>query len=149
MATIYLSGLKLAHKLRNIDTKHFDDFLTKAMIKGAANLWLYSDTRKTKFVMTFPLLKILGHEIAMQNWLDNSKRVLWPARCLAFFGSFRLGEILSQRDSSFGPETLMWNNVQIFESHAIIRIRFPKYMRARKGDFLDIFPLRAAVPWRA
>jgi hypothetical protein len=144
-ATIYLSDLK--HKLRGIDVKHFDDFITRAMIKGAANLSLYSDiAKKSKFVMTFPLLKLLGREIASQSWSDNSKRVLWTASCLAFIGSFRLGEILSPRDNSYDPETLTWSNVQIFKSHAIIHVRFPKNLRARKGNFVDVFSFPRLLP---
>jgi hypothetical protein len=87
----YLSDLKLAHKLRDLDCSHFDDFFTKAMIKGAGNLLLYTNiVRKAKFVLTFPLLKLLGHEVAKSDWSVDSKRVFWAACCLAFFGSFRL-----------------------------------------------------------
>ena len=146
-ATIYLSDLKLAHKLRNLNTTIFEDFFLKSMIKGASNLSLYSDiTSKTKFVMTYPLLKIVGHEIATSNWSEDSKRVLWTACSLAFFGSFRLGEILSQKETEFNPETLTWNNVKIFKSHAIVHIRFSKNFRTRSGDFVDIFPFPGCCP---
>jgi hypothetical protein len=146
-AAIYLSDLKLAHKLRNLDTAHFDDFFVKSMLKGASNLMLYSVIiNKSKFVMTFPLLKIVGHEIAKSNWTEDSKRVLWSACSLAFFGSFRLGEILSRKETVIHPETLTWNNVKIFETHAIVHIRFPKNLRARSGDFVDIFPYPGCCP---
>ena len=48
--------------------------------------------------MTLELLKILGHEIAKTDWPENSKQVLWCACTTAFFGSFRLGEILPKSE---------------------------------------------------
>jgi len=36
-------------------------------------------------------LKIVGNEIAKSDWSENSKRVVWTAACMLFFGSFRGG----------------------------------------------------------
>jgi hypothetical protein len=145
--SIYLSDLKLAHKLRDLDCSHFEDFFTKAMIKGASNLLLYTDIiKKAKFVLTYPLLKLLGHEIAKSEWSVDSKRVIWTACCLAFFGSFRLGEILCIKDNVFSTENLTWENVQFFDTHAVVNIRFPKTIRGSKGDFVDIFPFSGCCP---
>ncbi len=112
------------------------------MIKGAKNLNLYSNIFKpAKFVMTFPLLKILGHEIAESKWTDKSKIVVWAACCVAFFGSFRLGEILPGGNSS-SPKTLTWDRVHFTDSgSAIINIRFPKAIKKPQGDFVDIFKI--------
>ncbi len=65
------------------------------MLKGAKNLATYNEIFKpAKFVMSFHLLKLIGHEIAKSNWDKDKKLVIWTACCIAFFGSFRLGEIL-------------------------------------------------------
>jgi hypothetical protein len=120
---IYLSDLKLAHKLRNLDSSQFDDFFIKSMLKGAERLLLYSTIcKRTRLVLTYPLLRLLGNEIAVSDWSDDSKRTFWTTCCLAFFGSFRLGEILSPSESNFSRETLTWENIQIFEDHAVIHI---------------------------
>ena len=120
------------------------------MVKGAERLLLYSDICKTtKLVMTFPLLKLLGNEIAQSNWSVDSKRTFWTACCVAFFGSFRLGEILSSRESEYGHETLSWDDVQIFEDHAVLHIQAPKSIRSSKGDFVDIFPAPTCCPFEA
>ncbi len=148
--SIYLSDLKLAHKLRNLDSSQFDDFFVKSMLKGAEKLLLYSTIcKKTRLVLTYPLLRLLGNEIAVSDWSDDRKRTFWTACCLAFFASFRLGEILSPSESSFSRETLTWDNIQIFEDHAVIHIRFPKSLRSKRGDFVDIFPFHGCCPLSA
>jgi hypothetical protein len=66
---VYLSDLKLAHELRNKNTDAFDDFFFKKMLKGADHLKVYSDIKnKTKLVMSFQMLRILGHEIVKNDW---------------------------------------------------------------------------------
>jgi hypothetical protein len=46
------------------------------MLKGAKNISLYTKIYKLqKFVMTLPLIKLLGHEIASSNWDPASKLV--------------------------------------------------------------------------
>jgi hypothetical protein len=106
------------------------------MIKGAKNLKLYSNIFKpAKFVMTFPLLKILGHEIANSGWSEESKTVVWAACCVAFFGSFRLGKILPGNTTK-SQETLTWDRVHFSDSgSAIINIRFPKAIKKTTGGF--------------
>ncbi len=113
------------------------------MIKGAENLSLYSNiTKHAKLVMTLPLLKILGHEIATSNWSTDSKRVFWSACCVAFFGSFRMCEILSKSESSYSTETLTWDWVNLsVHGIATIQVRFPKSNSKCKSDFIDLFAI--------
>jgi hypothetical protein len=83
----------------------------------------------------------LGHEIAESNWANESKIVVWAACCIAFFGSFRLGEILPDKNSN-SPELLTWNRVHFTDSgSAIVNIRFPKANKKPQGDFVDIFKI--------
>jgi hypothetical protein len=63
-----LSDLNIAHKLKSLDTENFTDFFVNSMLKGAKNLALYSNiSKKARLVMTFPLLKLIGHAIAETN----------------------------------------------------------------------------------
>jgi hypothetical protein len=92
--------------------------------------------------MSFPLLKIIGHEIALSNWSMDSKLVFWTACCVAFFGSFRLGEILPKSEAN-NPETLSWNQIKFTNmSSVVINIRFPKVIRNNAGDFVDMFEIK-------
>jgi hypothetical protein len=81
------------------------------------NLDFYSAIAKgARKALSFPLLKILSHETALTNWTDIKKQVVWTAMSVAFFGSFRLGEILSENPTKFNSaETLMWSDVKFSE----------------------------------
>jgi hypothetical protein len=141
---VYISDLKLAHKLRNLQCPFENDVFIPLMLKGAKNLATYNEICKpAKFVMSFHLLKIIGHEVAKSNWDKDRKLVIWTACCVAFFGSFRLGEILPRDNSENSWECLKWNQV-IFtqKKSAIINIKFPKVFRNIKGDFIDLFEIK-------
>ena len=140
---VYISDIKLAHRLRDKKIEFDNDFFINSMLKGAKNMSLYSNKYKSKkFVMTFPLLKLLGHEIASSNWDPASKLVFWAACCTAFFGSFRLGEILPKSEKT-EPETLTWDRVRFTQKNSIvINIKFPKVIRDHAGDFVDIFEIK-------
>jgi len=139
---IYLSDLKLAHCLRNAKTDIFDDFFVKKMLKGADHLKMYNKIKnKTKLVMTFQMLRILGHEITKTDWTIEKKRIFWSASCLAYFGSFRMGELLA-KERGGGLEDLKWSDVKFRKDGSIlINIRFPKVVKNTQGDFADIFPI--------
>jgi hypothetical protein len=140
---VYLSDFKMAHKIRNLEAKFENDYFINAMIKGARNMLLYSTiAKRSRFVMSFPLLKLLGHEIATSNCSQDSKSVFWTACCVAFFGSFRLGEILP-RSNEQEPETLTWNQIKFTKnSSVVINTRFPKVIRGNSGDFVDLFEIK-------
>jgi hypothetical protein len=147
MVNVYLADLKLAHKLKNVDSSQFNYFYLKSMIKGTERLALYSTIcKKTRLVLSYPLLKLLGNEIAVSDWSNDSKRIFWTASCLAFFGSFRLGEILSPNNLIFSRETLTRDDIQFFKDHAIINIRFPKSLRSKRGILWIFSPSLTAVP---
>jgi hypothetical protein len=116
--------------------------MVKTMLKGAKNLDFYSAIAKgARKALSFPLLKILSHETALTSWTDIKKQVVWTAMSVAFFGSFRLGEILSENPTKFNSaETLMWGDVKFSEDVITITIKIPK-SRNPKGDFIDMFAL--------
>jgi hypothetical protein len=111
------------------------------MIKGAENLTLYSNiAKRARLVMSYPLLKIIGHEVGNCKWSNQSKRVFWTAFCVAFFGSFRMGELLSPNETSYSTETLTWDCVRFVSSEsAVLQIKFPKSSKLGSGNFMDIF----------
>jgi hypothetical protein len=113
------------------------------MLNGAENLTFYSDKKQNqKNVMTLPLLRVLGHKLIKSNWSDHSKLVIWGSCTTAFFGSFRLGELLSKSDSKFNPyETLLWKDIQFLEdgSAKIHNKKVPK-TRTLGGETISLFP---------
>ena len=76
--------------------------------------------------MSLPLLKLIGHELAKSDWAVDKKATVWAACTTAFFGSFRLGEILSKSKNMIPAETLLWSNMSFRDNSVIIYIRIPK-----------------------
>ncbi len=75
-----------------------------------------------------PLIRIMGHEIAKSDWSDHSKSVVWCAAFVAFFGSFRFGELVSKSENVYSEhETLLWKDIQFFDDNSIrIHNKVPK-----------------------
>jgi hypothetical protein len=138
----YLSSLLFFHKLRKLDESGFTSFIVKTMLKGAKNLEFYTDlTKPTRKAMSFPLLKILSHEIASKNWDPERKQVIWTAMVTAFFGSFRFGEILSKSENAYNEnETLLWRDVIFSKGAVTITVKLPKNRKAC-AEYIDLFSL--------
>ena len=137
----YLSSIETVHKLKNLCVKNFDNFLISAVIKGAENLRFSNCVMKPhRLAMSIQILKLLGHEISSSDWSINSKCVCWSACCVAFFGSLRLGEMLSNSERNFDPSCILrWEDVKFIGTESILlHIRLPK-SRAQEGEFVDIF----------
>jgi hypothetical protein len=59
-----------------------------------------------------------------------------------FFGSLRMGELLSDNEYTFPMETLTWNCVSFTPDASVsIRIKFPKTCMAGKSQFVDLFKI--------
>jgi hypothetical protein len=137
----YVSQLKLIHELRNIDFSAFKSFLCKTQVRGAQNLAFYNNVQTgNKKIFTLPLLRLMGHEIAKCDWSVHSKSVIWSAALLAFFGSFRFGELVAKSESKFNVhETLLWKDIQFFDDNSIrIHNKIPKN-RTQNGEYISLF----------
>jgi hypothetical protein len=137
----YLSSSATVHELRGYATNECFNPIVKRVVKGAENLGFYkciaSESRK---VMTLPLLKLLGHEIAKTSWSEDSKQVFWTACVTAFFGSFQFGELLSSSEWGFNKdETLLWSDVTFSDNSVLIHVKISK-SRATHGEYIDLFP---------
>jgi hypothetical protein len=87
------------------------------------------------------LLKILGHQISISSWGEDSKRLFWAASVVLFFGSFRVSEILAKYEFSFDPlTTLTWEDIVFFKNSVRIFIKFPKIF-IKGGISVDLFPV--------
>jgi hypothetical protein len=137
----YVSSLATVHKLRNLDDKICNNFLTKRLIQGVQNLELYeTEPSHTRKVMTLPLLIILGNQIATTDWVDSSKQIVWTAALLAYFGCMRFGELLPNNKHSFCPDdTLLWSDIKSLDENSfLIHVKTPN-SKAKEGEFVDIF----------
>jgi hypothetical protein len=81
----YVSSLHTTHNLINVKTDIFKNPIIKLMLKGAENT-CKNTLKPTRKVVTIPILKLIGHEMAGLDWSSYSKQV--SACCTSFFGSY-------------------------------------------------------------
>jgi hypothetical protein len=138
----YISSLALFQKFRNMDSSNCYSFNTKMVLQGAKNLEFYKEIAKpSRKAVTYPLLKVLCHQIASANWSKHNKQVFWTALTVAFFGSMRFGELLAPHQNQFNcKETLVWEDISFQNDSVIINIKVPK-TRISKGEFVDLFEI--------
>lgn len=136
----YVCAIATLHKIQNLPDTFSNSYLLKLAIKGAQNLELYSSkSSHNRMAVTLPLLKIIGSKIAQTNWSSLNKQVFWSACCLAFFGSFRMGELLSKFENKFdSATTLLWSDIKIKQDCCIVHIKSPKSGNPN-GEYVDIF----------
>lgn len=78
--------------------------------------------------MSLPLLKILGHALVLSELSTLDKKVAWAIFCLAFYGSLRMGEILSAREAAFDSvDSFLWSDIiWVKHDHVILHFRNTK-----------------------
>jgi hypothetical protein len=138
----YISSIAFLHRLNNLDPSGCESFLTTIALQGAVNLEFYNNMAKNvRKVMTLPLLRILGHQLASSQFSKFDIQIYWSACLLAFFGSFRFLELLPPNSSNFHEnEALLWKDIAFKEDSVILKIKIPK-SRAPQGELVDLFEI--------
>jgi hypothetical protein len=138
----YIASFALYQKFRKMDTSSCFSFHTKMMLQGAKNLEFYRELAKpSRKAVTYPLLKILSHQIALSNWTKHTKQVFWTSLAVAFFGSMRFGELLAPHSKSFNSkETLLWEDISFQEGSVVINVKISK-TKNLKGEYIDLFEI--------
>ena len=133
----YVSGLKALHSLEDLDTKVFDDNITKAIINGASHLHPKPVSRRRS--MSIPLLKILVSRISSSSLPDLQKKLAVFLAVAGFMGGFRLGELLAPRRFDFDPgSTCLYNDISVRQEFISVTIKSPKVSKAGQ-DVIDLF----------
>jgi len=142
----YLASITMLHKLKGYTDFTISDTMMAMILRGAGNLVLASPTQphNSRRVMSLPLLRHFGHKLAMANWHSMTTQCMWTAGLLAFFGTIRMGELLSGSESTFDESTtLTWGDVLYREEDDsfLLHLKIPK-SAVREGEFVDIFPFK-------
>ena len=139
----YFLSLVCLHKLRGFTTFEINNSMVDAILRGAGNLLMSSPNppTNTRRVVTIPVLRHLGHKLSSSGWSAETIQNIWTAALLAFFGSMRMGELLSPREDEFDPTaTFTWACVKYRPDNSfLLHIKMPK-MGTVEGEFVDIFP---------
>ena len=113
----YLSAIKFLHKLRNYDVL-FDTNkgVLSLTLTGIKNFQMANNpgTSLQRRVITFPVLRLLGHEIFSSDLVKHDKLLIWSVSTLAFFTCCRLGEIIFQTKKNFDKTSnFIWKRLKV------------------------------------
>jgi len=159
----YLSGLRQAHIIKGMEPPKLRTELIKQVLKGRSNMEGTGQAGKPKNIrtaMTTAVMKTLKNRIREADLDISSKIMLWSVCTLAFFGAFRIHELLSRHESTFDPvQTLLGKDIEVAgdKDNRIlsVRLKCPKERKAGRPTVVDVFevggtlcPLRAWDKWQ-
>ena len=118
--------------------------LASQLLLGAANAQrnptqkIYS---KNKQAISLPMLKLLENSIGRrENWSIYEKCLRFTVALLAWWGSFRLGELLSPETAKFhGTTALLASDVKFHEGSISVWLRNPKVLQEDTGDIVEVW----------
>ena len=118
-ASSYLAGIKKLHEIRGLDEPKLRQSLINQVLKGKSNLEAIdkrNSVDKGRLPATLTVMKILKQALNESDLTGGDKVLTWAVCTLAFHGSFRINEILCQKESMFDPNfTLMGEDVKMRE----------------------------------
>jgi hypothetical protein len=99
-------------------------------------------TQKPRDPVTFPRLKYIKQTIFKSKWSAFNKQAIWTLCTVAFFGAFRLGELLAKTKTTFDKTTTLLTKHISFQQNTnawTIWIRQPK-SKNPQGETVFLFP---------
>ena len=118
--------------------------LTKALLKGNENLCrdpAVAVAKATHRPISIPFLRLLGHAVS-KHWKGRKEDgwTFWTICKIAFWGSFRVGELLTEGATTYSPKSdflgsdLLWMS----DTSLALWIRDPKISK-EFGDVIEIW----------
>ena len=121
----HLSSIQKLFGFSGIDLKNMS---TKILLTGAKNKFSKSQkVRKIKDPITLKYLSEIRQKIFNSDLNKYDKTVFWTVCTTAFFGCFRMGELLTDEQKHFDPcSDLLWKDITTHKNHWKIKIKSPK-----------------------
>ena len=160
----YLAGLRNLHISKGIEPPVIRDNWVREVLRGREN-YEAAETRrnvnatKGRLPMTISLMKLWRARIKSSSEEEETKRLLWAVSTLAFYGAFRIHELVSKTESTFDPDnTLLTENVKLVgkdgDRWLEVTLKCPKEKKAGRPTIIDVFeiggplcPVGAFLTW--
>ena len=160
----YVSGLRSVHLRNGVLPGNLRPDIVGSIITGRAHEEQQRPDKAPRLAMTLTVMDLLKHLITASSMAHEEKRLLWVVCCLAFYGSFRIHELLSREGAFFDPTcTLMGSGVKLVvkevagvrEEILMVHLKSLKEDRLGKGVTVELFstgtsscPVDAWRKWR-
>lgn len=158
----YLSGLRQAHIAAGLSCDTLKSDFIKQVLRGRKNQLIsnpQSSNNSNRLPVTPSILALIKKDLKASDLPNERKLLIWAISTLAFFGGFRIHEILSQNTNKFDPLTTLLNEDVDIQSitienseHKVIQIclKTEKTNRTGRHNLIDVYPSNGALcPVRA
>ena len=124
----YLCHINSIQKLLGFKKFNLKKFNIKTLIKGFKNGEnLYGKSKLPRETINFETLKEIKGKIFNQSNSKIQKKCLWGACSTAFFGCFRMGELLPRFSNKTEKKfDLLWKDINLSKKHASIVLKTQK-----------------------
>ena len=158
----YLAGVRQLHIARGLEPPLIRDSFVKEILKGRENMEATAGSGRPavgRLPMTIALMKLWKEKIRLSDMNIDIKLVIWSVSTLAFYGAFRIHELVSRTEATFDPyHTLLTEDVQLRgkegERWLEISLKCPKEKKAGRPTVIDVFeiggplcPVNAFLKW--
>jgi hypothetical protein len=158
----YLSGLRQLHLVEGFEAPKIRTDIINTILKGAKHRsWLEEkiNPKSKRLPMDLVAINLLGMELNKQAMEKSDIRLIWAVSLVAFFGSFRMGELLTDHEEEFDPTlNLLTEDIVISkDSNSCkllqLKLKLPKENRTGKPVIVDLFennsfcPIKAIESW--
>ena len=120
--------------------------LASQILAGAANSERNAEKEaknQDKRAITLEMLSLLSHSIAKrEDWSNFEKSLRFAVSLLAFWGTFRLGELLGKTKGEYHSSTsLLASDVTFQDGSVSVWLRNPKVVKEAVGDVVEVWSL--------
>lgn len=159
----YLSGLRQIHLTLGLNPPIIRTDLVSQLLAGKKKLDFCSNNHKpTRLPITPNLLRLIKVAISQDSLDKRDMRSFWFLSTLAFFGSFRMGELIGTSSKSFDPKfTLLKRDITLNSTtinnklYHFLEIRLKSSKTALTDNTLidiyptnnEICPVKAYLKW--
>jgi len=123
----------------------------RTLIQGIKNTKPIPEPIEDRPRIGMGVLKTLRKAVADSNWNPGLKMAFWTCCLAAFFGSFRISELLTSQIRRFDSSSeLSWSDVKLGSDETVsIRIKRPKTKKGPEVVHLFKFRIKEFCPVRA
>jgi integrase len=124
----YLCHLNSIQKLLGFEKFDINKHNSKTLLKGFQNGEnLSKNSHKTRDTIEFSTLKKIKKKIRKEKSNKIRKKCIWAACVTAFFGCFRMGELLPKFEKKSDKKfDLLWKDIKLNKKHAEIVLKTQK-----------------------
>ena len=136
----YKSGLRKLHEINGVDLKNFEHQRVKNVMAGIKHECLIlGNVKAHRCIVSWSIMNILGHELANSGLDPWDIQMIWSLMLFAYFGSRRMGELISVSKRQFEPmTTITWDKVKLLKDDLIVMIiLLPKVSEDPVGVAVD------------